>query len=171
MKGVDPEGSAESRWAVWQIAMGEIRKRPVTGLGLGMMPIANRFEALRAKSAFTVRGVRDTHSTYLRLAAETGIPGLVIYLLMWAAVLRKIRRVRGQIRYVRHGEHQLLMFIEVAIISWMVASIFGTYPYIAFTYIGLSVAWLTAEIMEREPWYVPAKAAIGMIQPAARRAR
>ena len=169
MRGVDPEGSADSRWLVWQIALKQFKQHPFTGVGVGMMPKAHRWEALRLGAVFTVRGERDTHSTYLRLAAETGLPGLVIYVLMWGAVIRKIRQVRAKIRHVRPREHQLLTFLEVSIISFMVASIFGTYSYLSFTYISLAVAWLTAEIMEREPWYV-ASGALSAAPSAPRRA-
>lgn len=158
MKGVDPEGSAESRWQIWQIAISTIKKNPLTGVGAGMMPIAHRWEALRRNEVFIVRGVRDTHSTYLRLTAETGFPGLILYLLMWGSVMLKLRTVRKKIRNERPRDQQMLLFIEMSIVAFMVASTFGTYPYLSFTYLSIAVAWLTASILEKEPWYVPRSA-------------
>lgn len=155
MQGVDPEGSAESRWDIWMIAVDEIKRRPFTGLGLGMMPVANRLETLRRNERVTIRGERDTHSTYLRLAAETGFPGLLLYLALWGTILWKLRSVRRRIRETRPRDHQFLLFLEIAIISFSVAAIFGTYPYVASTYISAIAAWLAATILEREPWYVP----------------
>lgn len=155
MKDVDPEGSAESRWQLWQIAFSTIKQNPVTGVGAGMMPTTNRWEALRRKEGWGVRGTRDTHSTYLRLAAEMGIPGLAIFLAMWASLLVHVRRSRKKIRHLRPKEHQLLLFMELAIISFLVASIFGTYFLIQFSYLTIAVAWLAATILADEPWYVP----------------
>jgi O-antigen ligase len=155
MQGVDPEGSAEARWGIWQIAFGVIRQHPVLGVGAGMMPVENAKQALREDASWYVRGARDTHSTYLRLAAELGIPGLLIYLALWGAVFVHIRRVRRRIRSIRPKEHQFLVFVELAMVAYMTASVFGTYGWLSFTYLGLGVAWLTATILEREPWYVP----------------
>lgn len=158
MVDVDPEGSANARWMIWQVAAGVIKQKPLMGVGAGMMPTTHRWEALRLNLWWTVRGERDTHSTYLRLAAETGIPGLMIYLGMWGTLFWHIRRVRNKIKHIRPREHQALVFIEASLIAFMVASIFGTYMWVSFTYIGIAVAWLTASILEEHPWYVPASA-------------
>jgi O-antigen ligase len=155
MQGVDPEGSAESRWLIWQIAWSSVKEKPLLGVGAGMMPTAHRWEALRRNITFTARGVRDTHSTYLRIAAEHGVPGFILYVAMWVALFAHLRRVRRTLRDSRPKEYQVLVFLELAMVAFMIASIFGTYGAIAFTYLSMSVIWLTATILEHEPWYVP----------------
>jgi O-antigen ligase len=162
MKGVDKEGSAEARWGLWKIAAKQLKENPVTGIGLGTMPIANRFESLYQNLNWTMRGYRDTHNTYLRIAAETGVPGLALYIGMWIATLVKIRKTRARIRATRPREHQMMVFIELSVIAFLVASVFGTYYQLSFTYIMLGFVWLTADILGREPWYVPPS----MRQPA-----
>ena len=166
MRDVDPEGSAQSRWKIWQIAGATIRDNPLTGVGLSMMPVVHRNEASRRNEQYSVRGERDTHSTYLRLTAETGFPGLIFYLLMWGSVIWKLRMVRRRIRAERLRDHQFLLFLEIALMSFMVASIFGTYPYMSFTYVSICTAWLAATILEREPWYVPEKERAQLLAPA-----
>lgn len=153
MEGVDPEGSAEGRWQIWKIAAATARDNPLLGIGAGMMPTAHRAAAARAGLDMSVRGNRDTHSTYLRIAAESGFPGLVFYLLIWASAFWRVRQVRRALRHTRPREHQMLFYLELAMLSFSVASIFGTYGALAFTYLSLGVAWLAAEILAKEPWY------------------
>jgi O-antigen ligase len=173
MAGVDEEGSAEARWQLWQIAAVTARDHPLLGVGAGMMPAVNRAQAAREKRNWSVRGARDTHSTYLRIAADTGFPGLAFYLMIWGASFWQIRKVRKQLRVVRPGDHQLLFYLELSMIAFTVASLFGTYGALNFTYLSLGVAWLAAAILEKEPWYVgqPAALAATPAVPAGRRRR
>ncbi len=171
MVGVDPEGSAEARWQIWQIAGATVRDNPLLGVGVGMMPETHRFETLRRGFGYTVRGNRDTHSTYLRIAAEMGIPGALLYLAIWGSVLVDLRRVRKTLRNTRYGDHQVVLFLELSILAFLVASIFGTYGFLAFTYVAMAYAWLAGSILERESWYRPGRtaAAAGVPAPVMRR--
>ena len=161
MVGVDPEGSAESRWEIWTIAGREIRAHPLTGVGIGMMPETNRMVAMREGLQWTVRGPRDTHSTYIRVTAETGFPGLILYLAMWGTTLVAMSRAKKATRFARPREHQALVFIQLAVIAFLVASVFGTYYTLSFTYIMLVFTWVTADTLSRNPWYVPPRVAVG----------
>lgn len=169
MQGVDPEASAESRWAIWKIAFGTIRQNPVTGVGANMMPVRHRQEADRLNLPSTMRGERDTHSTYLKLAAEMGIPALILYLVMWGSVFRRVHRVRRSIVSVRPKDHQVLFYLELAMCAFMVASVFGSYGSLSFTYLIVSVAWLAADVLSRESWYVSPKTALRLQAEGARR--
>jgi O-antigen ligase len=155
MQDVDPEGSAAGRWQIWEIAAAEVRKHPVTGIGLGIMPQVNRWAALRLGLDWSVRGERDTHSTYLRIAAETGLPGLALYLVMWGLAIAKLSRTKKAIRHLRPREHQFLTFLHLSIIAFLVAAMFGTYFSLSFTYVMLAYIWLASDILSRHPWYVP----------------
>jgi O-antigen ligase len=120
-----------------------------------------------------VRGQRDTHSTYLRIAAETGFPGLMIYFAMWGSVFWKVRTVRRTVRYVRPKDYQFLFYLELAMVAFSVAAIFGTYGALSFTYLSIAVAWLCAITFERDTWYVGKAAAVqaGAPVPAIQRSR
>jgi O-antigen ligase len=155
MQGVDPEGSAQSRWQIWQIALEQVRKNPIMGVGAGMMPITHRWEASRMNLGPYVRGERDTHSTYLKIAAESGLPALLLYLGMWVSMFMSVRRARSPIKYSRPHEYQFLVFVELAMVAFLIASIFGSYGALSFTYFGVVVIATVAAILEREPWYVP----------------
>jgi O-antigen ligase len=168
MQGVDPEASAESRWAIWQVAFRAIRENPVTGIGANMMPVRHSQEASRLNLRATVRGEKDTHSTYIRMAAEMGVPALILYLTMWGSTFRKVHRVRRSIAHVRPKDHQVLFFLELAMCAFMVASLFGSYERLSFTYLIVCVAWLAAEILERSTWYVSPQTALKLQAEAAR---
>lgn len=159
MQGVDPEGSAASRWQIWQVAFREIRAHPIMGVGAGMMPQVHREEALRAGSEASVQGVRDTHSTYLRLAAEIGVPGAALYVAMWGAVFARIQRARKRLRVERPRDAQALLFILLSGVAFLVSSVFGSYGAVSFTYMAAVFSWLAAAILERDPWYVPPRLA------------
>jgi O-antigen ligase len=167
MQGVDAEGSALSRWQIWEVAARTIRDNPAIGVGAEMMSVRHSQEANRL--GLHEKGERDTHSTYLRIAAEMGIPGLILYLLMWAAVFRRVRQVRKAIAHTRIREHQFLFYLELAMFAYMVASVFATLGALTFTYLMMCVAWLAAETLAREPWYVSPKAALQLPATAVRR--
>ena len=164
MAGVDKEGSAEARWQVWQIAARTVKQHPLLGVGAGMMPQTHRYIAMSENRNAEVRGARDTHSTYLRIAAETGYPGLLLYLLMWGAVFWRLRKVRKSLAGSRPKDHQFLFYTELAMMAFMVASIFGTYGALSFTYLSVAVAWLAGVILEKETWYVAASPAPQPVQ-------
>jgi O-antigen ligase len=170
MQGVDPEASAESRWAIWQVAFKTIGGNPVTGIGASMMPVRHAQESSRENLRSTVRGEKDTHSTYIKLAAEMGIPALILYLMMWGSVFRRVHRARKSIATTRPKDHQMLFYLELAMTAYMVASIFGSYGAVSFTYLIVSVAWLASDILGREPWYVSPQTAM-KLQPQAVRGR
>ena len=172
MVGVDKEGSAEARWTLWKIAGATARDNPLLGVGPGMMPHTSRLATMRDNLNYTVRGDRDTHSTYLRIAAETGFPGVVLYIATWLAVFWRVRVARRTVRATRHGDYQVLLFLELGMFAFMVASLFGTYGALSFTYLSMGVAWLTAEILQKETWYGTAAPAPASHPPlAVRRGR
>ena len=168
MQGVDPEASAESRWQIWQVAFRTIRENPVTGVGANMMAVRHRQEADRMNLPVTMRGERDTHSTYLRLTAELGVPALILYLMMWVSAISRVHKVSRSLAKVRPKDHQLLFYLELAMFAYMVASVFGTYYNFSFTYLIICVAWLASDILSREPWYVSPKTALKLQAEAAR---
>jgi O-antigen ligase len=165
MAEVDPEGSAQARWGIWQIAIGQIQDHPLTGIGIGMMPETNMIIARRDQLDWGVRGLKDTHSTYLRIGAETGYTGLLLYLTMWTLVFLGLRRASRASRS-RQFEHRFLGFLQIGTIAFMMASIFGTYVFMSFTSLSVAYLWLAGEIMKGSAWYVPPKLAGGQAASA-----
>ena len=56
-------------------------------------------------------------------------------------------------------------------ISFSVASLFGTYGHLSFTYFSFGILWLAGDILGREPWYASAPAPTAVPQAVLRQAR
>lgn len=144
----DPEGSADARFNIWRVARTIISENPATGVGLGAYPIAHAQYTARVPVPPAAQGFKDTHSTYLNVAAETGLPGLMLFLSMIALVVvdaeRTRRRVRGSPR------SQQLLALELGLLAFMVAGVFGSFAKLGFLYVQLAFMWGLADVAKRE---------------------
>jgi putative inorganic carbon (HCO3(-)) transporter len=91
------------RMAHWQAALEMFRADLWTGVGFGCYePAYSRFALVNWPIA-----LGHAHNIYLNLAAETGLVGLVAYLLLWGAVFwqtwRATRRAKGLLRGIAIG--------------------------------------------------------------------
>lgn len=132
----DPEHSAEQRFEIAKVGWRIFIDHPFAGVGLGAYRIANGKYAPEL-------GQRDTHNTYLNLAAELGVPGLLI----WCAMVGSVFQVRSRVR-ARNGDSLSglrLVWLERATVAFLVAGFFGTYSTISVVYIALGMLLSTAE--------------------------
>ncbi|HLO83763.1 MAG TPA: O-antigen ligase family protein [Nostocaceae cyanobacterium] len=67
----NPVSSAVSRLKIWQAAIAEFIKRPITGIGIGVFA-----EHIKV---FGVKGIH-THNIFLSVLAELGITGIIIFI-------------------------------------------------------------------------------------------
>src|SRR5882762_1183319 len=119
---MDAEGSAKQRFAVLETATRIIADHPVLGVGLGGYARANAEYS-------PALGPRDTHNTYVNVAAETGIPGLLIFLVLVGNVLWSARDTRpggGKRRGgARDPDRERLHWLSSALAGYFVAGLFG----------------------------------------------
>jgi len=144
----DPEGSAEARYNIWRVAGTIIKENPMTGIGLGVYPRAHAMYSPRVGVPKTAIGFRDTHSTYLNVAAETGVPGLVLFLLTVSVVAISSERTRRKARGTVRAEQ--LLALELGLMAFMLAGIFGSFAKLSFLYIQLAVMWAVTDITKGE---------------------
>ena len=133
----DPEGSAAQRLEVQKTAWRVFVGHPVLGVGLGCYPQANALYS-------PVLGYRDTHDTYLNLAAELGVPGLLLWLALVTSVLRHVRRCRRSI--AADALSIGTVWIQRAIIGYLVAGLFGSYSGLTLFYLILGALWCAATL-------------------------
>ena len=133
----DPEGSAAQRWEISKTGFRILEDHALVGVGLGCYSLANARYAPKL-------GRRDTHDTYLNIAAELGLPGLVLWLGVVLSVLR---------RWWRSSRSQLelpvqIVWLERAILGFLVAGFFGTYSGITMLYLMLGILWSGAMLVD-----------------------
>jgi probable O-glycosylation ligase (exosortase A-associated) len=132
----DPTGSAQDRARDMLAAVEVVLDRPVFGAGLGMNVLA-----LNAERGATWRSV---HNVYLQYAADLGLPGLALFLALFASCLvragRTARilgadRARGRLLHLAEG-------VQLSLIGFAVAACFHPVGYLfPFFYVaGLAVA-------------------------------
>jgi hypothetical protein len=78
-------------------------------------------------------GARDPHNTYLGLAAEVGIPGLLLWLVMVGAVIKSTRI--GTIGTPPVDPAVQPRWIVRALIGFLIAGLFGTYSALNVLYL------------------------------------
>lgn len=135
----DPEQSAATRWDILTIATRIVRAHPLTGVGLGAYPVAN---AEFARGQDVLPGARrnaDTHNTYLNIAAETGFPGLILMLGLLISVFLRAERARKRWKARAPGDASALRFLELGLLAFLVAGIFGSFAKLSHLYIYISL--------------------------------
>lgn len=147
LSDADDQGSAQQRYEIWKVARTIASEYPVFGVGLGTYPLAHKIYSLRPEFRPTARGPRDTHSTYLNLLAETGFIGLLCFLGMVLSTFVRAERVRRRARSVRPRAAMQLLYLETGLAAYLVAGIFGTYPFIVFTYIHLVIVTVATRLL------------------------
>jgi len=136
MRGVDEEGSAEQRFQLAQVAVAVIGSHPITGIGVGAYREAHAAQAAQMRAELPIAGgKRDAHNTILTVAAETGLPGLALFLMMMATTIVGYRR---GVAHVRGEEGQApLRWTMLGLASFGFAGLFGSYAYLNMLYLQL----------------------------------
>lgn len=140
IREADKVGSAEERLQITKVAWQIFTDHPVLGVGIGCYNEANARYAPQL-------GLRDAHNTYLSLAAEVGLPGLLLWLGLVGSVLAELRRRR---RSVEADDQTLqVLWIERAVIGFLVAGFFGTYSGLTPLYLLLGILWAACQVLGR----------------------
>jgi probable O-glycosylation ligase (exosortase A-associated) len=150
LETVDREGSAKQRFEIWKVAARIIDENPTVGVGLGAYAVAHESYVVRGGFDPIARGRKDTHSTFLSVAAETGIPGLFIFLALVVSTTFTSERIRRRSRKLLPRASGQLFYLEIGVLAFFVAGIFGSFAHLSFLYIHLAVLWVLAVITERD---------------------
>lgn len=148
---VDKEGSAEQRFEIWQTAGRIIADHPVFGVGWGAYPNANAaYSPLRAAGGLARLGARDTHSTYLNLLAETGVPGFLLFLALIGSTIFHAERIRRRVKSRLPKAARQLYLLELGLLGFLAAGIFASYSRLSFLYLHLVLIYAVAEACRRD---------------------
>jgi O-antigen ligase len=134
----DQSGSASTRLIEAKSAMEVIIENLLVGVGIGQQALA-----LNAKGLFW----RGVHNVYLQIAAEIGIPAMVVFILLLIRLLKSMRQI--QIRARKRGGNQdvamLAIGSEISLVAFCVGALFHPVAYHFFFYYtaGFAVALKT----------------------------
>jgi O-antigen ligase len=106
--------NSASRLHYWHIAIAEFRFAPILGVGPGNYEAY--FAAFGPPYDF-LRGVQTTHSTFLNIMAELGLPGIVLFLGFLGLIWRELRGrhpIRGCARSLQTAIGAGLVAVVVA---------------------------------------------------------
>ena len=140
----DWEGSAAARFEIQQVGWKIFVDHKVFGVGLGAYKSANASYAPHL-------GTKDTHNTYLNLAAELGLPGLMIWCALICSVMLYAHRRQKRADNNELADQQ--RWIWWSFISFLVSGIFATYSHLTFPIIMLSVLWCSGDILASSESY------------------
>lgn len=146
----DKEGSAEQRFAILQVAADVYQSDPVDGVGWGAYAKAHAQQAVASGLHRVAGGEKDAHNTYMRVLAETGTVGGILYLAMIVTVVIRAERVRRRARILLPRSAQQILFAELGLVMFLVAGIFGSFAQIAVTYILLAFLWTICRTISEE---------------------
>ncbi|MCB2220235.1 MAG: O-antigen ligase family protein [Bacteroidetes bacterium] len=135
--------SNEWRIEMWQATLDLVRGHPVTGVGAGNWKIAI-YPYYGKYQPSVYRHWRNPHNDYLQVAAEKGLPGLVIFLLfLFSIVYTGFRIMQRQ----QEWENRMLILMISAIFSGFLVISFFSFPFERINhllFLGLMVGVLIA---------------------------
>ena len=128
------DASAQDRRKLWAGTMEMIADYPLGAGGRGFHILSPRYapEAVAQDS-----GGRSSHNSYLQLAAEWGLPGLVFWLLFLGSAFRCLHRVRRRSTEPDWFYYRSLA-LELGLVGTLVAAFFSVRFY------GESIYWMAA---------------------------
>jgi O-antigen ligase len=149
------DSSAEQRMTIWRVATDVIRENPTTGVGLGAYSQAHGEHAATSPEYSLAAGNRDVHNTFLGVLAETGWPGLLLFLALLINVIRDSIRTR---RRLRGAASDQLRYLEFALYAYLLAGVFGTFFHLTFLYLHLALIVAFASVLRRQVHFETASA-------------
>jgi putative inorganic carbon (HCO3(-)) transporter len=150
------DNSAMSRIFVWKTMWAAAVDRPLVGAGFAAdSPIVFRLYAPREREfEYLEDAVLVAHSIYFQMLGEHGFPGLIIFLLLWAATWRAAGRVSRRARddpEFGAWVPRLMMMIQVSIVGYAVGGAFLSLAYFDLPYYLIAVVVLVdATIRQRD---------------------
>jgi len=144
---IEADGSAEQRYTILEIAMTIARDNALTGVGLGAYSEAHGRYAEERQEWTIGRGNRDAHNMYVSLAAETGLPGLLLFVGMLGAVLIRAQRTEKMLVVLSPQSAEQLRILRFGLIAYLLAAIFGSFHRVSFLYLYLAILWSACDLL------------------------
>lgn len=145
---VNDEGSARQRLEIWKVARAIIIENPITGVGIGAYQNAHYVYSQGPSFDPMASGRRDTHSTYLNVMAETGIAGFLIFIAILGVTVLDAERTRRRMKATHPGRAMQLYYMELGLLGYLIAGIWGSYGGIVLTYLYLALMSVATQLLK-----------------------
>jgi O-antigen ligase len=113
------DAQGDGRAELWRVATRMVGEHPLLGVGLANYPV-RAGEYVRAPGSLRFVDLiaerpHEAHNTYLQLAAEAGLPGVLAFVLVAGLALRSAWRAER--RFTAHGEHDLAAIARALLLA------------------------------------------------------
>lgn len=149
-EGTEADSSSRQRWAIWHATWDVIHDNPVRGVGLGSYERVHFEFTLGSIEHAGAAGNKDPHSTYLRIWAEAGYLGLILFLGTLAVIILHVERTRRRLKRESPEDAVRLWYLEAGLFAFLTAGLFGSYGHLSFLYLHLALLYSFSE-MPRHP--------------------
>ena len=153
------DDAAISRIDAWKAGISMMTHRP---LGVGIGNFGEGFVLHRAPDAIDLPGLRRAaHNAFIQIGGETGIPGLIVFLLLIIFALRNLNLVKNKLIQSRSkGAKEIAHLADatlISIVSFIICALFlsQAYNWIFYYLIGFSV--ILNEFAKRKSYEKPDK--------------
>ncbi|OQY20912.1 MAG: hypothetical protein B6I34_08045 [Anaerolineaceae bacterium 4572_32.1] len=136
---MNSDDTANDRWVIWNAGFQMIKAKPLFGWGYGNYKrYAQQFQA-RTKN-HVVAYAHASHNTYIAIAAETGLPMLLLFLtpLVWWLTLSK--KAWPQIPKKGFWSRSLLIVFWMVLLDHIVVNFFSDMQHSTY---GMGMWWIT----------------------------
>lgn len=136
---LDPVGSSDMRrQLLWQSLL-VAGRHPLLGIGMGNFPLVSPHNLV-------------THNTYTQVAAEMGLPALVVYVLFVLTPFKGLARIERETYEGRKGSrfYYLAVGIHASLLGYMVSSLFASVAYVWYVYYVVAYAVCLRRIYDSE---------------------
>lgn len=135
----------EGRVAIWKRGMGYVAQHPVLGVGADNFPVAEGTLSPLASRQDHGMGVKwgAAHNSYIQIAAELGVPGVLFFLAAFATAfgaLRVIARTPASRAGPQRGTASLAQALTASLLGCAVGAFFLSLGYHEFIYALLALA-------------------------------
>jgi len=114
-------GSYEERKLLMVKALEAIGQYPVLGVGVGNFAVYSGMW-------------KDVHASYLQIAAEGGIPVLILYLMFFSAGFSNLRRLHKNAKHLDHGMTIFAGALKATLVGFVIGACFAPEAYQYFPY-------------------------------------
>lgn len=148
------DSSANERIEIWRVAVRVVKDNFATGTGLGTYDYAHHETVTLNRDEFPyfigLNTFRDAHSTYLTVLAETGVPGMLLWMAAVGSVIVYAETRRRRFGVILPQAARQLLFLEYGLAAYGIAAIWGSYATHAFLYLHLTWIWVAAALLEKD---------------------